>query len=216
MAFPAAVRAFIALAFSALSCGGAIAVPMDTLSANDPNFLAQDHWPSAQWVEPSTFVIAGMGGLDEQTSLEDSFPATQLEPSARAARLLALWIRRAAAADRAREDSLLAVGVAAPSLAEDASRPLVQLATTRYSHLRTIFPGAAGPTAWDIGSVSLAVAPLPGRASFDAYVAAPHAATQSNPLLVDAPPVRTFQVMPWLGLALALLGIGWIGWRTAD
>jgi hypothetical protein len=215
MSFPAAVRAF-ALAVVAWVCGSASAVPVNALPAAEQALLLQDNWPAARWVEPTTFVIAGLSGLDEQPLLEDPSPV-QLEPADRAARLLALWIRLAAAADRAEQGSLLEADVP-PSLAEDTSyrpgRPHAQ--PTMSGNVRAIVPAAGGAMTWDIDRASLAVAALPGRASFNAYVSA-HPGAQSHETSMDGlPPVRRFQPLPWIGLAVALLAIGWIGWRTAD
>jgi len=215
------VRVLAALAAAMLHCANVGAVPVSALPANEQTFLVQHHWPAAQWVEPTPFVISGLGGLDEQPSLEEPMPA-QADPSDRAARLLALWIRLAAAADRAnRADQSGLLEVEMPALLADDTASRRQLAapapSVRNADMRGVAPAATvGTTAWDVGSVSLAVAPLPARASFDSSVSAGNPGAHQNAMSMDQPlPLRSIQVMPWIGLALALLAIGWIGWRTA-
>lgn len=212
-----AVRVLATLALAVLHCGAG-AVPVNDAPADRPTFLVQEHWPAAQWVEPTPFVITGLSGLDHQPSLEEPMSA-QFDPAERAARLLALWIRLAAAADGANQSGLLELELPV-ALADETSsrRPLAAPASSvRSADLRAVVPTAAvGSTVWDVGSVSLAVAPLPARASFDSYVSAANAGAQSNAVSMEAPPpLRSIQLMPWIGLALALLAIGWIGWRTA-
>lgn len=217
MASLAAVRALLALAIAALSCSSANALEVNAVTSAEQALLVQENWPAAQWVEPTPFVIAGLSGLDELPPLDEPTPV-HLDPSERAARLLALWIRLAPATERDKLPSLLEVDTPSWWSDDTSYRPgrlHAQLAAMKAGSVRTLMPTTAGAIGWDIASVSLAATPLSGRTSFDAYVSAPSAGPQSNAVPPEALPLRRMPLMPWIGLAFALLAIGWIGWRTA-
>jgi hypothetical protein len=198
-----AVRALLALALSVVAWA-APAMPLDP--AERPLLLMQEHWPQARWADAPSFIVTALPGLNEAASLDPPWmPSSSLlrDPAEQAGNFMATLTRQLATS--AEQPSLLGIDLSMTLGSVDSSART----SGAYAAQTGVMHAAATAVAVQ-GTAFAAVAPAWQRGA--AYQATP---PQQASMGLEAEPLRRVQLLPWIGFALGLLALGWIGWRAA-
>jgi hypothetical protein len=213
-----AVRALVSLALSILACGAA-AMPVNPVERAE--LLATEQWPQARWADAPSFVATALPGLSESSSL-DPPPLLQPwhDPTEKAAFFMALLTRHLVPETQRPEHALgldvaLTLGFSDESgMRSDAGLSQLSSSSSGLYGARSGTTTVATASAVAIETVAFSAA-APAWQRGAAYPSFSQGQSQSPGMGLDSIPLHRIQLLPWIGFALGVVAIGWIGWRAA-